>query len=310
MTATLDNLTYGEPLVITREVLLPVQFTPVRPAGDRAGRRTPGADPSARRRPVPATGWPTTCRRPTVTEGGSTAAAAAEVADPQSRFDAADLRPGRRRDVPAEPARRRDRRQPRRGHPVRAGRPGPARSAAADRGRQDDAWCCSCARTTPARCWRCSSSSPAAGSTCAGSSPGRPRRRSATTASPSTPRATSTTPGWPRRMMGLHRICADVVFLGSYPRADRAAPTIRRRHLERRLRRGRRLAAPPARLSPQRASAPLGLGARAAERPASRGLSRRASAAPASGAPGGSGRRAAPRRPSCCIRPTVSPSSW
>jgi prephenate dehydratase len=28
-------------------------------------------------------------------------------------------------------------------------------------------------------------------------------------------------------MMGLHRICADVVFLGSYPRADQAAPTIR-----------------------------------------------------------------------------------
>jgi prephenate dehydratase len=28
-------------------------------------------------------------------------------------------------------------------------------------------------------------------------------------------------------MMGLHRICADVVFLGSYPRADRAEPLIR-----------------------------------------------------------------------------------
>src|SRR3954449_8088506 len=27
VTATLDNLTYGDPLVITREVLLPVQFT-------------------------------------------------------------------------------------------------------------------------------------------------------------------------------------------------------------------------------------------------------------------------------------------
>ena len=28
-------------------------------------------------------------------------------------------------------------------------------------------------------------------------------------------------------MMGLHRICGDVVFLGSYPRADRAEPLIR-----------------------------------------------------------------------------------
>jgi prephenate dehydratase len=28
-------------------------------------------------------------------------------------------------------------------------------------------------------------------------------------------------------MMGLHRICADVVFLGSYPRADRVRPAIR-----------------------------------------------------------------------------------
>ena len=27
--------------------------------------------------------------------------------------------------------------------------------------------------------------------------------------------------------MGLHRICGDVVFLGSYPRADRAEPLIR-----------------------------------------------------------------------------------
>jgi prephenate dehydratase len=27
--------------------------------------------------------------------------------------------------------------------------------------------------------------------------------------------------------MGLHRVCADVVFLGSYPRADGEAPLIR-----------------------------------------------------------------------------------
>jgi prephenate dehydratase len=28
-------------------------------------------------------------------------------------------------------------------------------------------------------------------------------------------------------MMGLHRVCRDVVFLGSYPRADLTEPTIR-----------------------------------------------------------------------------------
>ena len=28
-------------------------------------------------------------------------------------------------------------------------------------------------------------------------------------------------------MMGLHRICADVVFLGSYPRADQVPPDVR-----------------------------------------------------------------------------------
>jgi prephenate dehydratase len=27
-------------------------------------------------------------------------------------------------------------------------------------------------------------------------------------------------------LMGLHRICADVLFLGSYPRADRTEPDI------------------------------------------------------------------------------------
>jgi len=88
VTATLDNLTYGDPLVITREVLLPVRFTLfVRPGTRLSEIRNVLTHPHAAAQ----------CRQwladhlpaAAVTEGGSTAAAAAEVADPTSRFDAA-----------------------------------------------------------------------------------------------------------------------------------------------------------------------------------------------------------------------------
>ncbi|WP_375424277.1 prephenate dehydratase [uncultured Friedmanniella sp.] len=88
VTATLDNLTYGDPLVITREVLLPIQF-------GLYGR--PGTRLSEVRQVLTHPHAAAQCRdwlashlpEATVTEGGSTAGAAAEVADPQSRFDAA-----------------------------------------------------------------------------------------------------------------------------------------------------------------------------------------------------------------------------
>ena len=88
VTATLDNLTYGDPLVITREVLLPVQFTLfARPGTALRDVRQVLTHPHAAAQ----------CRNwlaahlpgAAVTEGGSTAAAAAEVADPASRYDAA-----------------------------------------------------------------------------------------------------------------------------------------------------------------------------------------------------------------------------
>lgn len=88
VTATLDNLTYGDPLVITREVLLPIQFGLYgRPGTRLADVRQVLTHPHAAAQ----------CRDwlafhlpgATVTEGGSTAGAAAEVADPHSRFDAA-----------------------------------------------------------------------------------------------------------------------------------------------------------------------------------------------------------------------------
>ena len=88
VSATLDTLTYGEPLMITREVVLPVQFTLFARAGTRLDDvrhilTHPHA--AAQCRDWLATHLPHVM----VTEGGSTAAAAAEVADPLSRFDAA-----------------------------------------------------------------------------------------------------------------------------------------------------------------------------------------------------------------------------
>ena len=88
VSATLDTLTYGEPLIITREVVLPVQFTLFARAGTRLDEvrhilTHPHA--AAQCRDWLATHLPDVM----VTEGGSTAAAAAEVADPLSRFDAA-----------------------------------------------------------------------------------------------------------------------------------------------------------------------------------------------------------------------------
>jgi prephenate dehydratase len=88
VTVTLDNLTYGDPLVITREVLLPVQFTlfarPGTALGDiRQVLTHPHAAAQCRL-------WlDTHLPQATVTEGGSTAGAAVEVANPDSRFDAA-----------------------------------------------------------------------------------------------------------------------------------------------------------------------------------------------------------------------------
>jgi prephenate dehydratase len=88
VSATLDNLTYGEPLRIIREVVLPVQFT----LFARNGTQLPDV-----RRVLTHPHAAAQCRdwlatnlaHAMITEGGSTAAAAAEVAEPASRFDAA-----------------------------------------------------------------------------------------------------------------------------------------------------------------------------------------------------------------------------
>jgi len=88
VSATLDNLTYGDPLRIIREVLLPVQFTLFARNGTQrheVRRVLTHPHAAAQCRDWLADNLP----QAIITEGGSTAAAAAEVADPHSRFDAA-----------------------------------------------------------------------------------------------------------------------------------------------------------------------------------------------------------------------------
>lgn len=88
VSATLDNLAAGDRLMIIREVLLPVQFgLYVRPGTQLAEVRHILTHPHAYNQ---TRDWvATNCPQAQVTEGGSTAAAAADVADPQSRHDAA-----------------------------------------------------------------------------------------------------------------------------------------------------------------------------------------------------------------------------
>lgn len=87
VSATLDNLTYGDSLMIRSEVLLPVEFNLyVRPGTELSDVRRIVTHPHAYAQ----------CRQwvaenlpeATVSEGGSTAAGAAEIADPTSRFQA------------------------------------------------------------------------------------------------------------------------------------------------------------------------------------------------------------------------------
>lgn len=88
VSATIDDLTYGDPLVITREVLLPVQFALFARPGTRTEdikRVLTHPHAAAQCRDWLAVNLP----RAEVSTGGSTAAAAATVADPGSGYDAA-----------------------------------------------------------------------------------------------------------------------------------------------------------------------------------------------------------------------------
>lgn len=88
VTVTLDNLASGKRLMIVREVLLPVQFNLyARPGTALADVRRVLTHPHAA---AQVRGW-LAANLPLagITEGGSTAAAAREVSDPGSRYDAA-----------------------------------------------------------------------------------------------------------------------------------------------------------------------------------------------------------------------------
>lgn len=88
VSATLDTLATGRPLRIVREVLLPVQFNLYARPGTRLDdvkRVITHPHSAAQTRYWTAANLPGV----TVTEGGSNAAAAQEVADPTSKYDAA-----------------------------------------------------------------------------------------------------------------------------------------------------------------------------------------------------------------------------
>jgi prephenate dehydratase len=225
VTATLDNLTYGEPLVITREVLLPVQFTLFARTGTSAAQvrhvlTHPHAAAQCR------TWLATNLPQAMVTESGSTAGAAAEVADPRSRFDAAicasiagemhHLEPIAKdiADNPDAVTRF-----------VLLSRPGPVGpSTGADKTTlvlfmRDD---------HPGALLEILEQFASRGvNLCRIES--RPTKRTLGDYCFSVDAEGHLDDArLAEAMMGLHRICADVVFLGSYPRADRVEPIVPR----------------------------------------------------------------------------------
>lgn len=88
VSATLDSLMIDEPLRIIREVVIPVKFVLcARPGTTLEDVRNVLTHPHAH---AQTRGWiAKNLKNAVVTEGGSTAAAAQEVARPESRFDAA-----------------------------------------------------------------------------------------------------------------------------------------------------------------------------------------------------------------------------
>ena len=224
VSATLDNLASGDPLMIIREVLLPVQFTlfgrPGTTLGDvRHVLTHPHA--AAQVRDWLATNLP----HAVITEGGSTAAAAEEVADPQSRFDAAvcatvagemyglsPLAVGIA-DNPDAVTRF-----------VLVSRPGPVPAAT---GADKTTMVLFMREDHPGALLEILEQFASRGvNLCRIES--RPTKRTLGDYCFSVDAEGHIADArLAEAMMGLHRVCADVVFLGSYARADAAAPLIR-----------------------------------------------------------------------------------
>ena len=224
VSATLDNLAYGDPLVITREVLLPVQFTLFgRPGTALTEVRQVLTHPhaAAQCRHWLATNIP----QAVITEGGSTAAAAAEVADPQSRFDAAicaqvagelhRLTPLAMRIADNPDAVTRF---------VLVSRPGPVGPPT---GADKTTMVLFMREDHPGALLEILEQFASRGvNLCRIES--RPTKRSLGDYCFSVDAEGHIDDArLAEALMGLHRVCADVVFLGSYPRADQSAPNIR-----------------------------------------------------------------------------------
>jgi prephenate dehydratase len=224
VTATLDNLTYGDPLVITREVLLPVQFTLfVRPGTALSDIRQVLTHPHAA---AQCRGWlDSHLPQAAVTEGGSTAAAAVEVANPGSRFDAAICArvAGEMNGLVAAADGIADNSAAVTRF-VLVSRPGPVgQPTGADKTtlvlfmREDH----------PGALLEILEQFASRGvNLCRIES--RPTKKTLGDYCFSVDAEGHVNDArLAEAMMGLHRICADVVFLGSYPRADETAPTVR-----------------------------------------------------------------------------------
>jgi len=223
VSATLDNLTYGEPLVITREVLLPVQFTLfARPGTSLGDVRQVLTHPHAA---AQCRGWlEAHLPEATVTEGGSTAGAAVEVANPTSRFDAA---------ICAQIAGERNRLTP-----VAVGiadnpdavtrfvlvsRPGPVGMPT---GADKTTMVLFIREDHPGALLEILEQFASRGvNLCRIES--RPTRKTLGDYCFSVDAEGHVNDArLAEALMGLHRTCADVVFLGSYPRADQVQPTV------------------------------------------------------------------------------------
>src|SRR4051812_41891263 len=225
VTVTLDNLTYGDPLVITREVLLPVQFgLYARPGSRLSDVRTVLTHPHAAAQ----------CRAwlaehlpgAAVTETGSTAGAAQAVADPSSAFDAAICAPvagelygltAVARDIADNPdAVTRF---------VLVSRPGPG---GAPTGTEKNTLVLFMRQDHPGALLEILEQFASRGvNLCRIES--RPTKRTLGDYCFSVDAEGHIGDArLAEAMMGLHRTCAEVVFLGSYPRADRVEPMVPR----------------------------------------------------------------------------------
>ncbi len=224
VSATLDNLTYGEPLVIIREVLLPVEFTLfVRPGTSLADIRQVLTHPHAA---AQCRTWLTDhVPQAVVTESGSTAGAAVEVANPDSRFDAAVCAPvaGEMNHLDPVAERIADNKDAVTRF-VLVSRPGPVGPPT---GADKTTMVLFIREDHPGALLDILEQFASRGvNLCRIES--RPTKKILGDYCFSVDAEGHITDArLAEAMMGLHRTCADVVFLGSYPRADQAEPTIR-----------------------------------------------------------------------------------